>query len=226
MPMKGSGDTTDWRVIDRFDHGVGWIAYPDERMQRASHALATDDGVWVIDPVDVDGLDDLLAEYGSVEGVVILLDRHKRDCAEVANRHGVSVWVPEFMDGVVEELDAPVERFRHDLADTGYALHEIVNNRFWQEGLLYNRANGVLVVPESVGTTSYFRTKSEQLGVHPMMRLTPPRYLSRLEPTHIRVGHGEGVHEDAAQKLQDAISNSRTHTPALAVKNIRGLLPF
>src|SRR5699024_3715660 len=83
MPMKDTG-RTDLVTIDRFDGGVGWLAHPDERMQRASHALSTDDGVWLVDPVDADGLDDLLAEEGDVAGVVILLDRHKRDAARLA----------------------------------------------------------------------------------------------------------------------------------------------
>jgi len=42
MPMKADGSTT-LAEIDRFDGGVGWIAYPDETMQRASHALQTDE---------------------------------------------------------------------------------------------------------------------------------------------------------------------------------------
>jgi hypothetical protein len=29
----------------RWDDGVGWIAYPDERMERTSTALAVDDEV-------------------------------------------------------------------------------------------------------------------------------------------------------------------------------------
>lgn len=223
--MKESGEPTDWKEIDRFDHGVGWIAYPDETMQRASHAIADDGDVWVIDPIDVPDLDELLAEYGEVRGVVLLLDRHKRDCAAVANRHDVAVWVPEFMDGVEADLDAPVERFRHDLPDSNYSLHEVIDTRFWQEGLLYNRDEGVLVIPEAVGTTDYFRTSSEELGVHPMLRLTPPKKVARLDPEHIHVGHGEGVHDDAASKLEEALESSRAHAPALLFKNVRGLLP-
>ena len=108
--MKGSGEAS-LREIDRYDGGVGWIAYPDEDMQRASHAVVGENGgVWVVDPVDAAGLDELLAEYGEVAGVVVLLDRHKRDAAAIATRHDVSVYVPDFMDAVAQELDAPVER--------------------------------------------------------------------------------------------------------------------
>jgi hypothetical protein len=221
--MKGSGKA-EYREIDRNDNGVGWIAYPDETMQRASHALAVDGEVWVIDPVDAEGLDDLFAEYGEVAGVVILLDRHKRDAAEIARRHDVSVWVPSFMDGVESELDAPVERFRHDLADTGYVVHEVLNNRFWQEALLYNEDNGVLVVPEAVGTPEYFRTGSEVLGVHPALRPFPPKKLTRLDPESLRVGHGAGIHEDTTATLHEAIEGARGRLPALYWKNLKQLV--
>lgn len=213
--MKDSGAADEWTEIDRFDEGVGWIAYPDETMQRASHALAVDGDVWVIDPVDVPDLDDLLAEYGEVAGVVILLDRHKRDSAAVANRHDVSVWVPEFMDGVVEEIDAPTERFRYELADTDITAHKVIDNRMWQEAMLYREDTETIVVPEAVGTPEYFRTKTEHLGVHPMLRIKPPKNLTRLDPDRIRVGHGEGIHEDAAETLEDALDGSRRRSPWL-----------
>lgn len=213
--MKDSGDSTAWTEIDRFDEGVGWIAYPDETMQRASHALAVDGDVWVIDPVDVPDIDDLLSDFGEVAGVVILLDRHKRDSAAVANRHGVSVWVPEFMDSVVDELDAPTERFRYELADTDITAHTVIDNRMWQEAMLYREETETIVVPEAVGTAEYFRTETERLGVHPMLRITPPKNLSRLEPERIRVGHGDGVHERANEALDDALQGSRRRTPWL-----------
>jgi len=71
MPMKG-GDSDEYREIDRWDRGVGWIAHPGETMQRASHALVGDDGgLWVIDPVDAPDVDGLLSEFGDVAGVVV-----------------------------------------------------------------------------------------------------------------------------------------------------------
>lgn len=223
--MKESRPATDWQEIDRFDGGVGWIAYPSETMQRASHALVDEDEqVWLIDPVDAEGIDDLFEEDGEVAGVVVLLDRHKRDAAKIARRHGVSVWIPEFLDGVAEDIDAPVERFRYDLADTDFTAHKLVNNRFWQEAILYNGNSGVLVVPESVGTISYFRTGDESLGVHPMARLMPPSELTRLEPERILVGHGPGVHENAAEKLEYALEGSRRRTPRLYFKTVKNMV--
>ncbi len=223
--MKETGPATDWREIDRFEGGVGWIAYPSETMQRASHALVDEDGqVWLIDPVDAEGIDDLFEEFGEVAGVVVLLDRHKRDAAKVARRHGVSVWIPEFFDGMEADIDAPIERFRYDLADTDFTVHKLVDNRFWQEAILYNENMGVLVVPESIGTGSYFRTGDESLGVHPMVRLTPPSELARLEPERILVGHGAGVHENAAEKLEYALDGSRRRTPRLYCKTVKNMV--
>lgn len=224
MPLKQSGESADLQAIDRRDHGVGWMAYPNETMQRASHAIEVDGEVWVADPVDAEGLDDLLAEYGDVAGTVVLLDRHKRDAAAVANRHDASVYVPEWMDDVVPELDARVERVHTELEDTGIGVHKIVNNRFWQEAVLMVEDRGELVVPEAVGTADYFTTGKERLGVHPMLRPFPPGKLRRFSPERVLVGHGEGVHEDAAAALSDAISGSLARTPKLYGKNLKNLI--
>jgi hypothetical protein len=216
MSVKGSGEASEWREIDRSDGGVGWIPYPDETMERACHAIRGEgDGVWLVDPIDVPGLDDLVGEFGDVAGVVILLDRHKRDSAELADRYDVPVWVPSFMSGVAEDIDAPVERFGNTLGESGFTLHKLVDNSFWQEGALYNEGTGVLVVPESVGNTEYFHTGERQLGVHPMLRLFPPTRLDYFDPTQIRVGHGSGVSEGAPTVLDDALSGSRARTPRL-----------
>ncbi|MEF8785473.1 MAG: hypothetical protein V5A45_06030 [Haloarculaceae archaeon] len=229
MPMKGSGLATEWKEIDRFGDeesgGVGWIAYPDERMQRASHAIAVDGDVYVIDPVDAEGIDDLFAEFGEVAGVVILLDRHKRDAAAIATRHDVPVYVPHFMADISDDIAAPVDPFHRELADTGYAAHPILNNVAWSEAALYSKDTGVLVVPESVGTAEYFLTGRERLGVHPALRLVPPKKLGRLAPDRVLVGHGEGIHNEARAALRDAISGSRSRTPSLYFNIFKRSLP-
>lgn len=224
MPMKGSGEATEWREIDRRDHGVGWLAFPDERMQRASHAVEVDGDVYVIDPVDVTGLDDLLEEFGEVAGVCIGLDRHKRDSAKLANRHDVPVYVPDFFDGVAEELDAPTERVHREIGDSGIGVHEIVDNRFWQEAAFYVEDYDDLVVTEAVGTADYFLGKGERLGVHPMLRLNPPRKLKRFEPDVVVCGHGAGIHEDATAALHDAVGNAWTKAPSAYGKALKNAL--
>jgi len=223
--MKGSGDPADWEKVDQWDGGAGWIAFPDEQMQRASHALSTDAGVFLVDPVDVDGLDDYLADLGEVAGVVVLLDRHKRDCAALARRHEVPVYVPQQMHSVANELDADTEIVRDGLPDTDYAAVTVVDNPIWTEVALWNDERKELVVPEAVGTVDYFCAKGESLGVHPMLRAFPPRSaLGGLDPETIRVGHGAGVSEDASDLLADALAGSRKRMLGLYAKTATSML--
>jgi hypothetical protein len=221
MPMKQSG-AGNLSVIDRYDGGVGWLAHPDETMQRASHAVERDGDVWVIDPVDVEGVDDLLAEYGDVAGVVVLLDRHKRDSAAVANRHDVSVHVPSWMSGVAGKLDAPVERFTDEIA--GFEVERLVDNPFWQEAVLFD--GETLVVPEALGTVEYFIAPGERLGVHPMLRLLPPKSLGEYRPERLLVGHGEGIDEDVVAAIDAALNGARTRAPGLYLKSFKDFLGF
>ena len=217
--MKGSGET-DLTEIDRFEDGVGWIAYPDETMQRASHAVMGDEGLWVIDPVDATGLDDLLAEYGDVAGVVVLLDRHERDAAAVASRHDVPVTVPTWMSGVAEDLAVPVERVEDGVGE--FALERLVDNPFWQEASLFD--GETLVVPESLGTASYFRAPGERLGVHPMLRAVPPQSVTAYDAGRLRVGHGEGLAADVRPAIRDAVDGARRRMIPLYLDTIKGFV--
>jgi len=227
MPMKG-GETDGYREIDRWDRGVGWIAYPEEAMQRASHALVGDDGgVWVVDPVDAPGVDDLLAELGDVAGVVVGLDRHKRDAAALATRHDAPVYVPQWMTGVADALDAPVEWFGGELAESGFEAFRIRDSGVppWQEVGLSHPDEGTLVVPEALGTAAYFCAPGEPLGVHPMLRPVPPRRaLSRFDPERVLVGHGAGVSTDAGHALRAALDNARSNLPGAYGRAIKELL--
>lgn len=216
MPVKGSGPA-DLTVVDEFDGGVGWIAYPEERMQRASHAVAGDGGLWLVDPVDAEGLDELLERHGSVAGVVVLLDRHERDAARVAARHDVAVHVPSWMSGVAGSVDGPVERFDDRVG--GFAVERLVDNPLWQEAVLYD--GSTLVVPEALGTASYFARRGRALGVHPMLRLLPPRALTDLEPDRLLVGHGEGCFEDVPARIARAVDESRRNAPVLYLQTVR-----
>jgi len=217
--MKGSGET-DLTEIDRAEDGVGWIAYPDETMQRASHAVVSAEGLWVIDPVDAAGLDDLLAEYGDVAGVVVLLDRHERDAAAVASRHDVPVYVPAWMSGVAEDLAVPVERVEDGVGE--FALDRLVDNPFWQEAALFD--GETLVVPESLGTASYFRAPGERLGVHPMRRALPPQSVTSYDADRLRVGHGEGLAADVRPAIRDAVDGARRRMIPLYVDTIKGFV--
>ncbi len=219
MSEGPAAESVEW--IDRWNEGFGWIAHPDESMQRASHALATGQGVWVVDPIDAPGLDDHLAQFGEVAGVTVLLDRHKRDGAEIANRHDVPVTVPSFFDGIADSFDAPVRFAKSTLGETGYEIFPLVDSRFWQEAALYNEAQGKLVVPEAVGTADLFLAPGERLGVHPVLRLKPPRQLADLEPERLLVGHGSGIQTDTSACLRDAVASARRRAPRAYLRALR-----
>ncbi len=222
MPLKETASSDAYREIDRWDGGVGWLAHPDETMERASHALSIDGDVWVIDPVDAPEIDELFAEFGTVTGVVVLLDRHMRDAEAVARRHDVPVYLPTWIRRNVNGV--PVRRFGMELADTGMRVLKLFDNPAWQEAALYDETSGTLVVSESVGTADYFRTSHERLGVHPMIRLLPPEQLRGLTPKRILVGHGPGIFDDAAVTLADALSGSRRRYPSLLLETVRGFV--
>jgi hypothetical protein len=206
-------DDSSYRTIDEWKNGIGWIAYPDETMERASHAVVGNrGGVWIIDPVDTPEVDQLLRELGEVTGVVVCLDRHRRDAATVAKRHEVSVYIPSSLASIQDEIQAPTTVFEHELGDSGYRPFTIVNRRIppWREAGLYHPQAKTAIIPESLGTASYFTAPSENLGVHPMLRLTPPRdAFHSINPSRILVGHGQGVFDDATRSLELALANSR-----------------
>lgn len=233
VPLKASGPATDFEVIDRFEGGVGWIAHPEETMRRASHALrvpaddAGDGGdsgtgeadVWVVDPVDADGVDDLLAELGDVRGVVVLVDRHARDADTVAKRHGVPVYVPSFVDLDVDVQTTPVSG---RLPGTDYEVVRTVDWPGWDEAALSD--GETLVVGDAVGTTEYFRTDAERIGVHPLLRIFPPHKLRQFQPERILTGHGEGVMEDASSALADALDGARRRAARVWLKGLQSLV--
>jgi hypothetical protein len=220
MSMKGS-DSTSLREIDRWDGGAGWIAYPDEKMQRASHALVDGDDVWLVDPVDADDLDEFLSELGELAGVLVLLDRHKRDAATIARRHDVSVHRPSWMDSIDSDIDAPVATLGETLGETEYRVRKRIDFPVWKEAVLYQPDNGTLLVPESLGTADFFCTSEESLGVHPILRFTPPNDLADLSVKRLLVGHGSGVHEDTTTAIREAVSESRSGALSLYQKVFR-----
>jgi len=206
---------TTLEVVDRWEEGISWtLAEEIGGMHRTSHAIDTEEGVWLVDPVDAPGLDDELAELGEVAGVTLLLDRHKRDAAEIATRHDVRIALPTRLSGITDELDAPVETYTDSLSDTGFRTVSVVDNQLWHEVALRHPGTGTLIVPEAVGTADFFTTDEERIGVHPALRLFPPRKtLGNLSPDRVLVGHGPGVFDDAANALRVALSRSRKTAP-------------
>jgi len=235
MPIKARDPPTDVESIDRFDDGVGWIAHPEETMQRASHAIATDDGVVVTDPVDGPGVDDLIDEFGALAGVAVTFDQHSRDAVAIADRHDVPIYVPEPVragktlrrkGAGVENDGPPIERVRDAIPGTEIDVVALHERQAWGEAALYRERDGVLYVPESLGTVRYFLATGERLGVHPMIRPIPPRrQLSGIDPDRLLVGHGRGIAEEATDAIEAALAGSRKRLPSAywnALKTVLG----
>jgi hypothetical protein len=190
--------------VDEWDGGISWIAHPDEDAQRASHALVTDAGIWIVDPVDADGLDDQFAELGEVAGVAVLQDRHTRDSTVVARRHDVPVYIPDWMELGREKLETTAELIESELPSTNYTVHQLIATEDWEEAVLVNEKSNTMVVPEALGTLPAFQVNDNELGVHPALD-DPPQRLTGWSPDRILVGHGKSIHTDATTKLQTAI---------------------
>ncbi|WP_336135793.1 hypothetical protein [Natronomonas amylolytica] len=217
MPAKASG-LGALNVVDEFDGGFGWISHPDETMERTSHALAGDDGVWAVDPVDAEGIDARFEEWGGLDGVVVLYNYHRRDAAAIAARHDVSVYLPEGMSALsTDDFAAPVERFEGRLPGTEYHLRTVTNRGVWQEWALCD--GETLVVAESVGTADYFTAPGERLGVSLVRRPFPPAALDGIGPERVLCGHGEGISADAAGELERAISEARRTAPRMYLRH-------
>ena len=185
------------RFCDELDWGFGWIAPDPAFMQRCSHALAVEGRVWLVDAVDGEGVEERVRNLGEPAGVVQLLDRHRRDCAALARRLQIPLHV------------TPLEV----VPGAPFRPLPVTRTRLWKEIALWWPERRVLVCADALGTADYYLAPGERIGVHPLLRLVPPERLGGLEPTHILCGHGEGVHEDASQALQDALSTSGRRIP-------------
>jgi len=187
-------------TYDELPFGFSW--FPDEPLTRTAHALDTGDGVWLIDPVDVPEAIERAAALGPPAGVIQLLDRHNRDCAQLAERLGVPhLRVPDAVPG------------------SPFTVVEVLKLPRWHEIALWWPEQRALVVAEAIGTNDVYRLGKGPAGVHPLLRALPPGALRRLDPEHLLVGHGPGVHGPlAAAALQDAYDRSRKDLPKLALK--------
>jgi hypothetical protein len=193
------------RFVDELGFAFGWIAPEPRFMQRASHAVASHGRVWLIDPVADENALRRARELGDPAGVVQLLDRHQRDCRAVAEQLGV----PHYELPEQPPPGAPFE------------VLPLLRQRWWQEVALWYPEHRTLVCADAVGTAQYYRAPGERLAVSPLLRMTPPRRLLAVQPDHVLVGHGEGIHEDAAAALREAVTLARRRTPSWAWAALR-----
>ncbi|MEF8825408.1 MAG: hypothetical protein V5A27_03570 [Halapricum sp.] len=224
MALKHDTPGEEVAVVHRWEHGLTWMAHPDERMRRASHALTVDGEMWLVDPLDADDLDEELSALGTVAGVVVLTNSHGRHADRLAQRHDVTIHVPACFDEdahPVSGFDAPVELFDEELADTGFELVWEKAGRGWKEGALYHPDRATLVVPDTL-VTALFTKQEGQLEVIPFFRLSPPRdSLGELTVERILVGHGDPVVENAQVALDEALAGARRGAiPAIVTRGV------
>jgi hypothetical protein len=182
-------------------HALGLTWIERSMMARTAHALRSGERVWLIDPFDDQQALRSAASLGRPAGVVQLLDRHNRDCEPIATRLGV-----------------PLLRVPDRAPDTPFEVVPILSWARWKEVALWWAQERALIVAEAIGTAPPFAL-GRRAGVHPMLRLRPPRsQLSRHRPEMLLVGHGRAIESGAAAALDDALAHSRSDLPRLLVQ--------
>ena len=182
--------------IDIEEHALGVTWVVEEPMERAFHALVDDGRVWLVDPLDRPEIEDGLA-LGEPAGVLQLLDRHNRDCAEIAARLGVPhLKVPASVPGSPFEAIPAVRVPR------------------WQETALWWPAKKALIVAEVLAANPMHTGGEQRVGMHLFLRPWPPGALRGYEPEHLLLGHGSPVHgSEAADAVETAYARARRDLP-------------
>jgi hypothetical protein len=195
------------RFCDELPFGFGWVE--DGFLRRCSHALAVAGEVWIVDPIDGEGVDERIVSAGAPTGVIQLLNRHQRDCESFAQRFGVPLHrVPR----------APID-------DTPFSFLPVRDGRIWAEVALWWPERAVLVCADALATVPSQLVHGERLALHPVLRLRPPRVLGQVAPRHVLTGHGEGVHgDDAAAAVREALATARRRLPRAWLQAIRALI--
>ena len=156
-----------------------------------------DGRVWLIDPIEGEGVEERIRGLGEPAGVLQLLDRHQRACGAFAARLGVPLHV------------VPV-----GLPETPFEVRPVLRSRLWAEIALWWPERRILVCGDVLGTIQFFRAGDEPAGLHPFLRLKRPRALAGLGVEHLLVGHGEGIHgEDAGRAVEEALRTGRRRIP-------------
>ncbi|MBV9166814.1 MAG: hypothetical protein JO342_11760 [Solirubrobacterales bacterium] len=185
-------------MLQRHELGVTWIE--QSSMSRTAHAILSDGRVWLIDPFEDDAAPQAASALGPPAGVLQLLDRHNRDCQTIATGVGI-----------------PLLRLPERVPETPFEVVPILFRRRWREVALWWPQMRALIIPEAIGTAPVFAL-GRRAGVHPMLRLMPPRaQLSAYEPSMLLLGHGRAIESEAAAALGDALDRSRSDIPRLLV---------
>jgi hypothetical protein len=184
-------------------HALGVTWFEPSGTFRTAHALTSDGRVWLVDPFEDEAALVAAMELGALAGVLQLLDRHSRDSEALSQRFGVPLL----------RLPRPGQ-----VSGTPFDSVPVISRRVWTEVALWWAAQSTLVVAEAVGTAPAFAL-GRRVGVHPVLRLTPPRaQLAGYPADRLLVGHGEPLESGARQAIDEALDHSRSDLPRLMLK--------
>jgi hypothetical protein len=94
-----------------------------------------------------------------------------------------------------------------------------LRRKHWHETALWWPHTRTLVVAEALGTNAFTAGGKDAIGVHLLLRLTPPRTLGRFEPVRLLVGHGECVYgSDTPAEIRRALARSRRGLSRILVR--------
>jgi hypothetical protein len=182
------------------NHALGLTWHEQDMMARAAHAVREGGHVWLIDPFEDAAALKAATELGEVSAVIQLLDRHNRDCEPIAARLGV-----------------PLLRLPAQVAGGPFTVISVISRPWWREVALWWPDQRALIVAEAIGTSPMFAL-DRPLGVHPMLRLTPPGALRAHQPERVLVGHGPPVEMGGEVALSQALAGARADIPKLLLK--------
>ena len=190
-------------MVEQSEIGLTWTV--EEPIARSSHALVFDHRVWLVDPTDEPSALEQALRLGEPAGVIQLVDRHNRDCARLA-----------------ADLGVPHLRVPDEVPGTKLTVVRLIGMPFWREVALWWPATGTLVVAEAVGTSLIYAPAQGGAGIHPLLRLWPPRPLDYFAPQNLLVGHGPAVRGGAAtDALQRALRRCRRDLPRAAAALVK-----
>lgn len=219
MAMKVE-EKVDAEFIDEWENGFGWIARPEEDMVRTCHAFE-DDGIFLVDPLDAENLDEKLEDYGEVKGIIVLFDRHQRDSEQLAEKYGCPIYVPEWLE---PKIDVDAKPIKMKIPGTDWELIETVNTFTGREAGLYNEKTGTLIVADALGTVNFFKGRNEKLGLNPLYRLSPPKDLLKYEVERIFCGHGRGIQENSQEILEETLNKARRKATSAYFNAVKSMI--
>jgi hypothetical protein len=180
-----------WHVSD--DRIGGYIS--------AAHAVRTDDGVVLVDPLPLAG--DALSGLGELSAICLTTSSHQRSAWRLRRELGLRVWAPAASKEVEEEPD---ERYSEgDALPGGLRAIFTPGAGTTQHSLLLD---GVLLTPDL-----FVHPPGEQLSLIPAEYAHDPEQARRtveklldLEFSVLCTGHGTPVTDDPKSAIQEALA--------------------